>query len=40
VPRRAGGILAICLTTSPDGVAYVSYNTLPGWRIRGVIRDR
>jgi len=23
----------------PDGVAYVSYNTLPGWRMRGMVRD-
>jgi SAM-dependent methyltransferase len=24
---------------SPQGIAYVSYNTLPGWHIRGMIRD-
>jgi methyltransferase-like protein/predicted O-methyltransferase YrrM len=33
-------ILAIsrhCLR--PNGVAYVSYNTLPGWHMRGMIRD-
>ena len=24
---------------SPDGVAYISYNVLPGWRMRGMIRD-
>jgi SAM-dependent methyltransferase len=24
---------------APDGVAYISYNTLPGWRTRGAIRD-
>lgn len=24
---------------NPDGVAYVSYNTLPGWHMRGMIRD-
>ncbi len=29
----AGRVLA------PDGVAYVSYNTYPGWRMRGMIRD-
>jgi methyltransferase-like protein/SAM-dependent methyltransferase len=23
----------------PNGVAYVSYNTYPGWRMRGMIRD-
>ena len=33
-------LLAVCnenLTT--DGIAYVSYNTLPGWHMRGMIRD-
>lgn len=24
---------------SPNGVAYISYNTYPGWRMRGMIRD-
>ncbi len=24
---------------SPQGVAYISYNTLPGWRMRGMLRD-
>lgn len=24
---------------SPDGIAYISYNTNPGWRMRGMIRD-
>lgn len=23
----------------PNGVAYISYNTLPGWRQRGILRD-
>ena len=23
----------------PDGIAYVSYNTLPGWRMYGMLRD-
>jgi len=33
-------ILQICGTQlCDDGVAYVSYNTLPGWRMRGMIRD-
>ena len=33
-------ILAICRENlAPNGVAYVSYNTLPGWHIRGMIRD-
>src|ERR1700693_4931132 len=34
-------ILEICnRNLVPSGVAYVSYNTLPGWRMRGVVRDR
>lgn len=33
-------ILSICRDhLSENGVAYVSYNTLPGWRMRGVLRD-
>jgi methyltransferase-like protein/SAM-dependent methyltransferase len=33
-------ILQICRDLlSPQGVAYVSYNTLPGWNMRGTIRD-
>jgi cyclopropane fatty-acyl-phospholipid synthase-like methyltransferase/methyltransferase-like protein len=24
---------------SPGGIAYISYNTLPGWNMRGIIRD-
>ncbi len=24
---------------APDGIAYVSYNTLPGWYLRGALRD-
>jgi SAM-dependent methyltransferase len=33
-------ILEICnRNLVSKGVAYVSYNTLPGWRTRGVIRD-
>ena len=33
-------ILSICAEQlSPGGVAYVSYNTLPGWRMRGMVRD-
>jgi SAM-dependent methyltransferase len=23
----------------PDGIAYISYNVLPGWRMRGALRD-
>jgi len=33
-------ILQICARNlAADGVAYISYNTYPGWRMRGTIRD-
>jgi len=33
-------ILAICAEhLSPTGIAYISYNTYPGWHMRGMIRD-
>lgn len=33
-------ILSICAERlSPSGVAYISYNTYPGWHMRGMIRD-
>jgi SAM-dependent methyltransferase len=33
-------LLAICARQlAPNGVAYVSYNTLPGWHARGTVRD-
>ena len=33
-------ILAVCRDhLGPDGVAFVSYNTYPGWHMRGMIRD-
>jgi SAM-dependent methyltransferase len=33
-------LLAICRDNlAPNGIAYVSYNTLPGWHMRGMIRD-
>jgi methyltransferase-like protein/2-polyprenyl-3-methyl-5-hydroxy-6-metoxy-1,4-benzoquinol methylase len=33
-------ILEICnRNMAPNGVAYVGYNTLPGWRMRGTVRD-
>jgi methyltransferase-like protein/SAM-dependent methyltransferase len=33
-------ILRVCSRNlDPDGVAYVSYNTLPGWHMHGLIRD-
>ncbi|MHB8799400.1 MAG: methyltransferase regulatory domain-containing protein [Thermoanaerobaculia bacterium] len=38
-PVRAR-ILDICATNlSPNGLAYVSYNTYPGWSSRGMVRD-
>ncbi len=33
-------ILSICKTNlSQNGIAYVSYNTFPGWRLKGMLRD-
>lgn len=33
-------ILEVCSKNlAPGGIAYISYNTLPGWRMRGMIRD-
>src|SRR5205823_580001 len=33
-------ILKICSDNlTPDGIGYVSYNTYPGWHMRGMIRD-
>jgi methyltransferase-like protein/SAM-dependent methyltransferase len=33
-------LLAVCRHhLTPNGVAYVSYNTYPGWHLRGMIRD-
>ena len=33
-------ILALCRRAlRPGGIAYISYNTLPGWRMRGLTRD-
>jgi len=41
VPEEVQGkILTVCNENlAPNGVAYVSYNTNPGWRMRGMIRD-
>jgi methyltransferase-like protein len=39
-PRVQNKMLEVCQRhLAPNGVAYVSYNTYPGWHIRGVIRD-
>jgi methyltransferase-like protein/SAM-dependent methyltransferase len=33
-------LLQICSANlAPAGIAYVSFNTLPGWRVRGMLRD-
>jgi len=41
VPKAAqDGMLNICNThLARDGIAYISYNVLPGWQLRKVIRD-
>ena len=41
VPERVQNrMLDICRRhLAPDGVAYISYNTYPGWHIRGIVRD-
>jgi methyltransferase-like protein/2-polyprenyl-3-methyl-5-hydroxy-6-metoxy-1,4-benzoquinol methylase len=36
---RAGILRAIRQTLAPQGIAYVSYNALPGWALRGLVRD-
>ncbi|WP_146118891.1 methyltransferase regulatory domain-containing protein [Blastopirellula marina] len=39
-PEVRAKILEICRDClTPQGIAYVSYNTLPGWHLRGAIRD-
>ena len=39
-PAVQDKILAVCHDNlAPGGIAYVSYNTLPGWHMRGMIRD-
>jgi methyltransferase-like protein len=33
-------LLAVCAANlAPEGIAYVSYNTFPGWHARGMVRD-
>ena len=41
IPAKAqDAMLAICgRHLSPQGVAYISYNTYPGWHLRGTVRD-
>jgi methyltransferase-like protein/predicted O-methyltransferase YrrM len=39
-PAAQEKMLAICRENlAPNGVAYISYNTYPGWRLHGTIRD-
>ena len=40
VPRAVQDrLLAICgQHLAPDGIAFISYNTLPGWHLRGLLR--
>ena len=39
-PAVQSHILDLCARhLAPQGVAYISYNTWPGWRMRGVLRD-
>jgi len=39
-PAVQDKILDICgKQLSPNGIAYISYNTYPGWHMRGMIRD-
>ena len=39
-PRVQNKMMEICQRhLAPNGVAYISYNTYPGWHIRGVVRD-
>jgi SAM-dependent methyltransferase len=39
-PAVREAILALCARRlAPHGVAYVSYNAMPGWRVRGLLRD-
>jgi methyltransferase-like protein/SAM-dependent methyltransferase len=41
VPREIqDAILTVCARNlAPDGIAYVSYNTYPGWHARGIVRE-
>ena len=39
-PPVQSKMLEICQRhLAPNGVAYISYNTYPGWHIRGIVRD-
>ena len=39
-PAVQDRLLEICgQHLAPNGIAYISYNTLPGWHVRGLLRD-
>lgn len=39
-PSVQARIMAICrVHLAPQGLAYISYNTYPGWHVRGMIRE-
>ena len=39
-PQVQQALLAVCANNlAADGIAYVSYNTYPGWHVRGLVRD-
>jgi methyltransferase-like protein/cyclopropane fatty-acyl-phospholipid synthase-like methyltransferase len=39
-PEVQDKILSVCKTNlAPQGIAYISYNTYPGWHFKGVVRD-
>ncbi len=39
-PDVQDAVLRVCSRNlAPNGVAYVSYNTYPGWHLRGMVRD-
>ncbi len=40
LPEVQDAILRVCARNlAPAGIAYVSYNALPGWHIRGMVRE-
>ena len=39
-PEIQRALLAVCAANlAPQGIAYISYNTYPGWHVRGLVRD-
>lgn len=39
-PEVQSALLEVCASNlAPEGIAYVSYNTYPGWHVRGLVRD-